>query len=55
MGCVFHLIVVVNDVDASVDKSEVGINLGVAGIKHIGQQSQTVVLSVSRNAVVLVC
>ena len=54
MSNIFHLIIIVNHVDASVHQPQVSTELHVAGIQHIRQQRQIVLITVARHAVVLV-
>ena len=55
MGDVFHFIVVVQDVDAGIHQSQVGGELHVAGIQHVGQQRHLVFIAVLGDVVILVC
>lgn len=54
MGEVFHFIIMVEDVDAGVHQSEVGTELSVAGIQHIGEQRHLVAVAVVDDFVVLI-
>ena len=51
---VFHCIIIVQDVDAGVYQSQVGTELHVAGIQHVGQQCHPVLIAVIGNAVILI-
>ena len=54
MGDVFHFIVVVQDVDAGIHQSQVGGELHIAGIQHVGQQRHLVFIAVLGDVVILV-
>lgn len=51
---VFHCIIIVQDIDAGVYQSQVGADLHVAGIQHVGQQCHPVLIAVIGNAVILI-
>ena len=54
MRHIFHLVEVINHIDSSIDQIQISTELGTTGIKHIGQQSQLVFISVVRYQIVLV-
>ena len=49
-----HFVVVVYKVDACIDQPEVGCEFHVAGIEHVGQQGQVVLITVGSDGVVFV-
>ena len=54
MSNVFHLVVTVDYVDTRVDQSQVGTQLHVACIEHIGEQGKVVFITVAGYVIVLV-
>lgn len=54
MSNVFHLVVTVDYVDTRVDQSQVGTQLHVACIEHIGEQGQVIFVAVAGHVVVLI-
>lgn len=46
MSQVLHLIEIIDDIDTCIDQRQIGTQLHVAGVQHIGQQGHFILVTV---------